>query len=423
MLKKHLINKTLLVTAVLSAFAVQTVFAATVELNLDKAVRLALINNSAVKISAAELSSAKAGKDAAKSSRWGSVTASSSSTHSKTASSKFSNGLTLELPIYSGGALSGAIDKASKNYVYYQYGMTQSYQDTKLNATTGYYAVLEAANTVALDKESVKQLAEHVKNTQAQFNVGVVAKIDVLRSQVALANAEQVLTQAENTYNIAVASLNNVIGLPISSELSVSESLAYKKYNNTLENCITYAMANRPEIHQYAAAVDMAKASQKIANAGNMPTVAATAATGWLSDSWPATDNNDWSVGLTLSLNVWDYGVTAAKVAGAKADLVSAQETYKQVTDSVQLAVRTYYLSLREAEKRISTTSLAIAEAEEAYKIALVQYQAGVGTNTDVIDAQVALTTAKNNYIQALYDYNTSHAQLEKAMGVAVVVD
>ena len=122
-------------------------------------------------------------------------------------------------------------------------------------------------------------------------------------------------------------------------------------------------------------------------------------------------------------MNVWDYGVTAAKVAAAKANVVNAEETYRQTTDNVQLEVRTYYLSLREAEKRISTTSVAIAEAEEAYKIALVRYQAGVGTNTDVIDAQVSLTTAKNNYIQALYDYNTSHAKLEKAMGVPVLVD
>lgn len=432
MTNKYLTKKTLLTVAVLSAFTLQTAFAATVELNLDKAVHMALVNNSDVKISHAELSNAKAGKDQAKGSRWGSITASSTNSRGgyynpigtqEGPSGTFKNGFTLAFPLYSGGAISGAIDKASKNYVYYQYGMDASYQEAKLSATTGYYSVLEAANTVALDKESVQQLADHLKNTQAQFNVGVVAKIDVLRSQVELANAQQTLTKAQNAYDVAVASLNNVIGLPHSTDLSVSEGLEYKKYNNTLENCITYAMTNRPEIHQAEASVAMAKAAQKVANAGNMPSVDATAATGWANTSWPATKNDNWAVGLTLSLNVWDYGVTAAKVAAAKADVVKAEETYRQTTDSVQLAVRTYYLSLREAEKRINTTSLAISEAEEAYKIALVRYQAGVGTNTDVIDAQVALTTAKNNYIQALYDYNTSHAQLEKAMGVPVVVN
>lgn len=433
MVKNHITKKTLVAALMLSALTVQTAFAATMELNLDKAVHMALVNNSTIKISNAELANAKAVKDQAKGARWGSITASSSNKRGgyyhyvngdgNGPSGTFKNGFTVDFPIYSGGALSGAIDKASKNYEYYKYGMDESYQATKLNATNGYYSVLEAANTVTLNKESVDQLAEHLKNTQAQFNVGVVAKIDVLRSQVELANAEQTLTKAKNTYDVAVATLNNIIGLPISTNLSVSEGLEYKPYNYTLDNCLTYAMTNRPEIHQAEASVALYKAAQKIANAGNMPTVGLEASTGWANNAWPATKNDQWAVGVTVSMNVWDYGVTAAKVAAAKADVVNAEETYRQTTDSVQLEVRTYYLSLREAEKRISTTSVAIAEAEEAYKIALVRYQAGVGTNTDVIDAQVSLTTAKNNYIQALYDYNTSHAKLEKAMGVPVLVD
>ncbi|MDD3395805.1 MAG: TolC family protein, partial [Acidaminococcaceae bacterium] len=120
-------------------------------------------------------------------------------------------------------------------------------------------------------------------------------------------------------------------------------------------------------------------------------------------------------------MNIFDSGVTASKVAAARADKVKAEETYRQTTDSVQLDVRNNYLSLREAEKRIATSQTAVSQAEEDYRISILRYQAGVGTNTDVMDAQVALTQAKNNYIQALYDYNTSGAQLDKAMGVPVI--
>ena len=77
---------------------------------------------------------------------------------------------------------------------------------------------------------------------------------------------------------------------------------------------------------------------------------------------------------------------------------------------------------MREAEKRISTTQVAVAQAEEDYHIAVVRYQAGVGTNIDVMDAQVALTEAKTNYVKALYDYNTSKAALNTSMGVGVPV-
>ncbi|MCH3914310.1 MAG: TolC family protein [Acidaminococcaceae bacterium] len=143
----------------------------------------------------------------------------------------------------------------------------------------------------------------------------------------------------------------------------------------------------------------------------------------WAKDKFPASDKDAWAVGVNVSWNFWDYGVTAAKVAEAKANVLNAQETYRQTSDSIRLSVRNSYLSLREAEKRIGTSSVSVAEAEEAYRIAVIRYQAGVGTNTDVIDASVYLTTAKNNYITALYDYNTSLAALKQGMGVPVITD
>ena len=73
---------------------------------------------------------------------------------------------------------------------------------------------------------------------------------------------------------------------------------------------------------------------------------------------------------------------------------------------------------MKEAEKRIDTSSVAVTKAEEDFKIAQVRYNAGVGTNLDVIDAELALAQAKTNYIQALYDYNTGKAKVEKAMGL-----
>lgn len=415
------------------------VIPSTVDLNLEKAVHMALVNNSSVKISAAELNAAKAQKDQALGARWGDITLShdiaqggyynpNSAYGQYGPHSTYGTQITLSFPLYTGGQLEGAIEKARKNYLSYRYALEGSYQSAKLNATTGYYDVLQASNTVTLCKETVDRLADHLKNAQAQFDVGVVAKIDVLRSQVELASAQQSLTKAENAYDLAISNLDNVIGLPLSTKLNLNEGLEYKPYNNTMDNCLTYAMTNRPAVHQAEAAVDMAKAAQKIANAGNLPTVGIGATQAWAGsglrdNSWPGLKNDNWQVGVSVSMNIWDYGVTAAKVAEAKANVVKAQETYRQTTDSVQLSVRNNYLSLREAEKRISTSSVAVAQAEEDYKIAQIRYQAGVGTNTDVIDASVSLTNAKNNYIQALYDYNTARAELEQAMGVPVLTD
>lgn len=435
---KHLHSKKAILSAmIISALSFHTAWAADpapVNLDLGKTVRMALDNNSSIKISAAELDAAKAEKDQALGARWGSIdfshysgrteryqiAGSNASYGTKNPGNSHTNTVSITVPIFTGGRLEGAIKQARENLKYYQYGMDSSYQTTRYNAKKGYYDVLQAANTVNLDKETVDRLAEHLKNTQAQFAVGVVAKADVLRSEVELVDAQQTLTQAENAYNINVATLNNIIGLPTATPLNLSQGLEYKPNSYALDNCVTYAMANRPEIHQAEASVNMAKAAQQQANAGNLPQVNLGASNEWSDTHFAGRKRDNWALGVTLTQNIWDYGVTAAKVREAKANVVKAQESYRQIADEVRLAVRSSYLSMREAEKRIKTTEVAVAQAEEDYRIAQLRYSAGVGTNTDVMDASVALTTAKNNYIQALYDYNTNTALLEQNMGVPV---
>ena len=429
---KYKKSRQILVTAiVLGLMSAQTAFAAAVEINLDKAIEMALKTNPTVKISEADSSVAKAQKDEAKASRWLSIdythkTARGGYYDPDPSSSQYAprnshtNGFTASIPLYTGGKLSGTIEQAVQNYKSSEYGVDESYQAVKLSATNGYYAVLQAIDTVKLSKDSVERLSAHLQNVQAQYDVGVVAKVDVLRSQVELADAEQTLIKAQNAYDLAVADLNNIIGLPHGTDLKVTESLQYNKYDNPMENCINFALANRPELFQAEAGIEAAKAAVKVAKSGYMPQVAASASNDWSSTSWPGDDNQNWGVGVSVSMNVFDSGVTAAKVNASEASLYKAEETYRQTKDSVQLDVRNNYLSLREAEKRIATSKVAVDSAEEDYRISQLRYQAGVGTNIDVMDAQVALTQAKNNYVQALYDYNTSSAALAKSMGVPV---
>ena len=103
--------------------------------------------------------------------------------------------------------------------------------------------------------------------------------------------------------------------------------------------------------------------------------------------------------------------------------MAAAEEAAAEVREQVQLEVQSAFLTLHAAEKNIQTTQLAIASAEEDFKIAQVRYAAGVGTNLDVMDASDKLTQAKNNYYTALYTYNTARASLSKAMGTPVSID
>ena len=446
---RHKLSKRLLVlSAALTMLMSQSAFAGeVVELNLEDAMQRAFNTNPAITIAGYERDSARASYNAARSSRWitiegnhvtrrggndddqytaGGWVAKNENTNQYVAAQNrgkligntHSNTLTASMPIYTGGKLSGTIKKAKAGYLYSEQGLQKAYNDMRSTVTNGYFDMLQADNMQQLGRESVTRLADHLKNVEAQYEVGVVAKVDVLRSQVELANAKQSLIKAENAYQIAEANLNKIVGLPMDTQLKLDNLLVYTPYENDMQYCLDYAAMHRPELEQAKQNVEAAKGALRVAISGHMPQVAATASQNWNNKNWPGDENGNWYVGVSVGLNIFDSGVTTSKIHGAEADLAKAHETYRDTVDAVNLDVRSNYLNLREAEKRIDTTKLAVSQAEEDYRIAQLRYMNGVGTNTDVLDAQVALTDAKTNYLQAMYDYNTCKTNLETAIGV-----
>lgn len=401
------------------------VLAAPVELTLEDSIILALKNNSAIKIADMSKNSAEIAIDVAKGANGPSLTYTHSDARTKAYSNvdpttAISNKLTLSMDLYTGGQVESEIAAAKLNLKVADLSVDESKQQIKLDATTTYFTVLQTQNAVKVDQETVDQMTVHLRNVQAQYAVGTVAKSDVLASQVTLANDQQTLMKAQNAYDVAVASFNNVVGLPLSTDLILKDNLKHEKYTMSLADSIKYAMQHRPAAIQADYNIDIAKETVKTAKAGLLPTVTATAIESLSDDKLPGLDKNTWSIGLAATWTPFDSGVTNAKIKKADSVLLTTIEQAKQTKDSIELAVRKAYLTMIEAEKRIDTSQVTVEQGEENLKIAQVRYSAGVGTNTDVIDAQVALTTAKMNYIQALYDYNTGKANLEKAMGISV---
>ncbi len=426
-------------TAALTLLCSQSVFAATLELDLDETIQRALLTNPNVKIAEYNRKAAKADYSAAKSARGISISVNHQTTRGGYADPQYnqqlniwtkgigndhSNSITATLPIFTGGELQGQIGQAKANYRSMLSAEEQAYIEMKETATNGYFGMLDAGNMKTLCQESVDRLQAHLDNVIAQYNVGIVARADVLRSEVELANAKQDYISAANSYDVAEATLNNIIGTPLDTTLVLKDSLQYVPYDNDMAYCLAYSKDHRPELKQAEYAIDAAEAALVVARSGHMPKINATAGNYWGGDgsNWPGDDDENWAVGVTASMNIFDSGVTWSKIHAAQENLAKAKESQRQIQDAVELEVRTDYLGMREAEKRISTTQVAVAQAEEDYHIAVVRYQAGVGTNIDVMDAQVALTEAKTNYVKALYDYNTSKAALNTSMGVGVPV-
>lgn len=299
--------------------------------------------------------------------------------------------------------------------------LTEAAQTAKLTAATNYLSLIMSRNKVSVAEQTVRDYEEHLRNANLQYQVGIVSKSDVLATNTRLANAKTNLVEAKNAANLAEAKFNNHVGLPVSTPIvTADKELTYAPYGISLESAKSYGVAHRGSIVQAAMLVKGAEEKLRRADASDIPTVNASASRGMKGSQWSGNDSKDWSVGATLSWNVWDGGQSKANVTAEKANVEKVKEAYAQTIETVQLQIQEGYLNLKAAEQKIQSTHAAVEAGQEDFRIKTLRYRSGVGTNVDVLDAETSLATARNNYVDALYNYNLSIATLEKAMGIPV---
>ncbi|HEY3426445.1 MAG TPA: TolC family protein, partial [Negativicutes bacterium] len=405
-------------------------FAAPVELSLEDSIALALTNNYDIKYAKSAREKADWAMKESKKNKGVSIgythtdqrynTPPSTSLPEYSYTTNFDNQIALTLPLYSGGKLESQIDQAKLALKVADLDIDAAKQQLKLDVVTGYFNVLEYRNELQVNQETVNNYVDHLNLVKNKYSLGLVAKTDILASQVDLATAQDSLIKTENNYNNAVATLNNAMGMSHDTELTLKDDFKYEKYPLTLEKCIQYAREHRPEIAQYEAKVASAQYDVKIAKSGYLPTVDLTAEQDWYDSHLPGATNSNWLVKLTTSFNVFDSGLTNTKVQQARHNVDMVADMAGKEQDSILLSVRQYYLSMYEAEKRIDTSKVSVDQAKESLMIQKVRYDVGISTNLDLLDAVLSLDSAQKTYIQALYDYNTNKASLEQAMGLPV---
>ncbi|WP_207930771.1 TolC family protein [Hydrogenispora ethanolica] len=430
-MKKKLIAWAVLLITALGAGGMAV--AAGTALNLEKSIELALKNNRAVKIAETEQEAAAGRLRELRAEKLPVINLTHSGSRLKPNPSEpafqllgvdppvtdyFENKLTASLPLYTGGQLEGYIQQAELGVKNAGLNVTRIKQQVKLDATVAYYNLLQAKSLVKLSEETVERLAAHLKNVQARFNAELITKNDVLRSEVELADAEQSLIKARNGYDLALANLNYVMGIPLGTEIAVEENLSHGQWNQTLNASIEQALQKRPEVAQYDINYEVAKRGVAVAQGGYLPTVSLVGAVDRNDADFPGNDNGNWSVSLVASWDLYNSGRTKSRIDQAKASQDKARQASLQAREAIGLEVRQAYLNVNEAEQRIHASELALDKANEDYQLVRARYRAGLGTNLDVIDTQLALTLAKTNHINALYDYNISLAKLQKAMGM-----
>lgn len=285
-----------------------------------------------------------------------------------------------------------------------------------LNVKQAYYNVLQAQRNRGVARESVKQFQQHLEQASGFYRVGTKSKIDVTKAEVDFSNAQLNLIKAENQVKLAFVTLNNAMGISDTPQYSLQDNLFYVKYDLSLEEATSKAYNQRPDLQSLIKKKEASKASIDLARKGYFPVLSGNVNYNYTNTSFPL--NEGWNYGLNLSVPLFSGFQTKYQVAEAQAnhDTVSANEQSLRL--DIYSQIQQAYLSLREADERISTSEVTVRQAKENVELATGRYRAGVGSPLEVTDALVGLNNAQVAYTQALTDYKNSQASIEKAIGV-----
>ncbi|MGD1008890.1 MAG: TolC family protein [Candidatus Aminicenantales bacterium] len=289
-------------------------------------------------------------------------------------------------------------------------------QQAVFNVKQDYYGVLQAKRNTDVVEDAVKQYQLHLDQANGQYEVGLAPKYDVTKAQVDLGNAKVNLIKARNAVKLALATLNNAMGVTGTLEYDVQDNMAFEAYGVSFEDALAEAYKNRPDLTSLVAKRQAAESSITLAKKGFFPVLSGSASYDYAGNAFPL--GRGWSLGVSLDVPVFNGFLTTAQVAQARANLNVIRANEESLRQSVYLAVEQAYINLKEAEELVPVDELNVTAAQENFDIANGSYKEGVGDPIQVADASAALITAKIAYIDALYQCKVTRATLEQAMGL-----
>lgn len=326
-------------------------------------------------------------------------------------------------PLFAGGGLLANYEANRIGHDISRMDESAAIQDVVQEVKVSYFNLLKAERLLGVARQSLEQLQAHRNVAQNFFEVGLIPRNDLLQSEVRVANGEQALIRAENGVALAQAKFNTLLRRDINAPVRIEDILAYRPYEQTVEQCIRTALDNRPEIKGQALKVEQARSLVKLARSDFFPAISAvghyerTGDTPGVSGT-SIKDADSWYVMGVASWTFWEWGKTKYRVDAGRSRENQNVELLHNLRDQVALEVQNAYLVLRESEKQVAVTRKAIEQAEENYRINEERYREQVATSTDVLDAQTLLTRAKSDHANALSEYNISLVRLERAMGI-----
>lgn len=338
----------------------------------------------------------------------------------------YRNGVFLNMSLYNGGRSWNSIRQARQESESEEFAQNSTENDVVVNVKTGYYNLLRALRLKEVTEENVRLNEEQLRRTQSMYEIGSVARVEVLQTTAQLGAARINLRNQENAVFQARAQLANVMGIGSSEVFEIIDPLEGGALDTTalmsLQDALRLANLTNPAIQRDEGRIRSAMLGTKIARGLLWPTVSGNigySRTGVRFQDVYGTYDKNWnlSFGVNLSLPILNGTQTYAEISRAQAQQLIAEETLRQTRRTTSLTIRNALLDLETAQEVITLSNDNIVASEESLRLAEERYRVGSGTLLEVFTAQEALVRAKSDLAGAQYDYLIAQATLDGALG------
>jgi len=332
--------------------------------------------------------------------------------------------LSLQQPIFTGFKISSNSDMAKYNSLAAKQQFSQDEQDLILNIKTAFWNLFKAKKIKEAVKDNLQEVEAHLNDIRNFYKQGLVTKNEVLKVAVRLSEVQLNQIDAKNAVKLAIINLDNVLGLSLSTELEIQDSISINnsKDDYNLGELIKEALTNRPALKSMQYKVKASKKGIVAAKSDWYPQI-------FLSGEYDYAKPNrrllptrnkfyaTWAVSIGMSYDLWNWGSTEDRTDQAKAQFEQAEDGLKTLKDAVILEVTNDYFNMIKAKEKILVTKQTINQAKENYRVTRDKFEQGLALNSELIDAETSLKLARTNNVQALVEYEIVKAKIEKATG------
>jgi TolC family type I secretion outer membrane protein len=294
-----------------------------------------------------------------------------------------------------------------------------SLQTVVLNAKTAYFNYLLSQMLYTAALEALSQTQAHLDQAKILFETGKQAKYTVTAAEVDVANATVNVITTKNGVKLAKVQMEVASGVTLGDSVVLTDSLVGLEPDVTRDQALARAKDSLPQLVSLRARLEAAKLQLTSAKATLLPNLNATAGIGYGSrNAYPDSGwQQNWNVGVSLSVPIYQGGYLLAAVETAKASVDQAKATLDVNVQGVQSAVDQAYYGKTEAAERIAATQKLIESSQQSLELAQERFATGAAASLEVTDAELVLANAKSSHAQALYDYRAAHAKLLAAIG------